>query len=56
MPSLLEVFCDVDDFWQSFDPQWQNHQKKQLGVRRNRASQLTPSEVMTLVIGFHMKR
>jgi len=31
-------------------------QKKQIGVRRNRASLLTPSEVMTLVIGFHMKR
>lgn len=55
MTSLLEVFCDVDDFWQSFNPRWQS-QQKQLGVHRNRTPQLTPSEVMTLVIWFHMQR
>lgn len=55
MTSLLEIFCDVDDFCQWFNPQWQAQQKK-LGVCRQRATRLTMSEVMTLVIWFHMKR
>lgn len=55
MASLLEVFCDVDDFWQWFNPQWQAQQKK-LGKCRQRATGLRMSEVMTLVIWFHMKR
>ena len=50
--SLLELFCDVDDFLLSFAPQWQASQL-QAGKQRERAGQLWPSEVMTILIHFH---
>jgi hypothetical protein len=43
MRSLLEVFCDVDDFCQVFLPAWQ----------RQRPRQLCLSEIMTILIAFH---
>ena len=50
--SVLELFCDVDDFMLRFAPQWKasrlNAQKQ-----RERAGQLCPSEVMTILIHFH---
>ncbi|GLV53235.1 transposase [Dictyobacter sp. S3.2.2.5] len=50
--SLLELFCDVDDFMLTFTPQWENSQM-QAGKRRKRAGHLCPSEVMTILIHFH---
>lgn len=50
--SLLELFCDVDDFMLSFEPQWKASQV-QAGKQRERAGQLCPSEVMTILIHFH---
>lgn len=50
--SLLEVFCDVDDFMLSFAPQLQAIQLA-AGKQRERAGQLCPSEVMTILIHFH---
>jgi hypothetical protein len=53
MLSLEDLFCSVDDFCQTFEPQW----KKQLlgfGLQiRNRRSNLSLSEIMTILIGFH---
>ena len=49
--SVLEVFCDVDDFWLRFEPQWQADQLA-AGKQRERAGQLCPSEVMTILIHF----
>ena len=49
--SLLELFCDVDDFMLSFEPQWKASQM-QAGKQRERAGQLCPSEVMTILIHF----
>jgi hypothetical protein len=53
MLSLEELFCSVDDFCKTFEPQW----KQQLlgsGLKlRNRARSLTLSEIMTILIGFH---
>ena len=43
--SLLELFCDVDDFMLSFTPQWKASQLKACN-QRERAGQLSPSEVM----------
>ena len=54
--SLLELFCDVDDFWQAFAPAWQQERLTSGAVKRVKACQLTPSEVMTLVIHFHQAR
>ena len=48
------MFCDVDDFCKVFIPQW----RKQLledGTRKpQREGQMTTSEIMTIVVSFHM--
>src|SRR5438046_6009231 len=50
--SLLELFCDVDDFWLRFEPKWKAS-RLAAGQQRERAGQLCPSEVMTILIHFH---
>src|SRR5437667_6835965 len=50
--SLLELFCDVDDFMLSFAPHLKTMQLA-AGKQRERASQLCPSEIMTILIHFH---
>jgi len=53
MTSLLELFCDVDDFCKEFKPELG---KKMLmgGLKcRNRERNLTISEMMTILIAFH---
>src|ERR1700694_4994526 len=50
--SLLELFCDVDDFMLDFEPHWKAS-RLQTGQQRWRAGQLCPSEVMTILIHFH---
>jgi Transposase DDE domain len=50
--SLLKLFCDVDDFMLSFARQWKASQLK-ASKQRERAGQLCPSEVMTILIHFH---
>jgi hypothetical protein len=53
MLSLEDLFCSVDDFCQTFEPQWK---KQLLGfglLIRNRRSNLSLSEIMTILIGFH---
>jgi hypothetical protein len=53
--SLLELFCDIDDFWQIFEPTW--HQSLlSNGKQRLRECQMSMSEMMTIVIHFHQKR
>lgn len=51
--SLLELFCHVDDFCQGFEPQWQRTLVQQGAMQRIRQSQLSTSEIMTIVIYFH---
>jgi len=51
--SLLELFCHVDDFCQSFVPQWRREQLASGCRQRQRARGLSLSEVMTLLILFH---
>jgi len=50
--SVLELFCDVDDFMVSFAP---NVKATQIaaGKQRQRPGQLWPSEIMTILIHFH---
>jgi hypothetical protein len=50
--SLLELFCDVDDFMLRFPTQWKAAQLA-AGKQRERAGQLCASEVMTILIHFH---
>lgn len=51
--SLLELFCDVDDFCQSFEPEWQRHLLQSQSIKRVRVAQLSISEIMTIMIHFH---
>jgi hypothetical protein len=51
--SLTELFCNVDDFCQEFEPKWQQYQIEN-GLRmRIRQTSLTLSEIMTIIIHFH---
>ena len=53
--SLLELFCDVDDFWLRFAPHLKASQLA-AGKQRERAGRLCPSEVMTILIHFHQSQ
>ena len=50
--SLLELFCDVDDFWQRLEGQHQAELPRRAG-QRVRKPGLGESEIMTIVIAFH---
>ncbi len=54
MKNLVELFCDVDDFCKAFIPQWQKQLLANGTRQRHRDSRMSMSEVMTIVIGFHM--
>ena len=53
MDSLLELFCDVDDFCQAFLPAWNRQLMTSGQKQRQRARSLTMSEIMTILIAFH---
>ncbi len=53
MDSLLELFCDVDDFCQAFVPAWQKKMLSPGAIRRQRARSLTIGEIITILIHFH---
>lgn len=53
MDSLLELFCNVDDFCQAFLPQWNRHLLSSGQKQRQRDRSLTTSEIMTILIAFH---
>jgi len=54
MTDLVKLFCSIHDFWIKFEPEWKaysiSHQKRP--SRRKRC--LCPSEVMTIMILFHL--
>lgn len=53
MESLVEIFSDVDDFCQVFQPQWEKKLLESGEKQRQRKGQLCMSEIMTIVIHFH---
>lgn len=53
MDSLLELFCDVDDFCHVFLPQWRKQLLSAGEMQRQRKRSLSISEVMTILIHFH---
>jgi Transposase DDE domain len=53
MDSLLELFCDVDDFCQSFLPFWRKQLLVAGEIHRQRERSLSVSEIMTILIHFH---
>jgi len=53
MDSLLELFCDVDDFCKVFLAAWNRQLLASGAKQRQRARSLTVSEVMIILIVFH---
>jgi len=53
MESLVELFCDVDDFCQIYLPHWEKKLLASGEKQRRRPGQLSISEIMTIVIHFH---
>lgn len=56
MDTLIDLFCDVDDFCNSFLPLWYKQLIQEGDKHRNREGKLCESEVMTLLIHFHQSR
>jgi hypothetical protein len=58
--ALVEIFCDIDDFCKQFEPEWKKYQLDYLDCqqvnKRNRAGNLTLSEIMTIAVYFHITR
>ncbi len=52
--SLLDLFCDVDDFCKVFEI-WAAHQQLPGKAKRGPEPRLAASEIMTLVIHFHQQ-
>lgn len=52
MLDITELFCSIDDFWNSFKLHWH---KKQIGYKASRGpkSYLSMSEIMTIMVLFH---
>lgn len=53
MDSLLELFCDVDDFCKVFLPIWRKQLLQSSQIQRQRQRSLCISEIMTILIAFH---
>ena len=51
--SLVELFADVDDFCQLFEPRWRRFQLSNGLHQRNRETLLSLNEIMTIMVYFH---
>ena len=55
--NLIEIFCIFDDFCKYFTPELKKHTLQVSGKRhRNRASRMSDSEIMTILVLFHTHR
>ncbi len=54
MHNLVDLFCHVDDFCKLFMPQWQKYLIESGQRQRLRPTRMTTSEIMTIIIAFHM--
>ena len=53
MESLLELFCDVDDFCKALLAVWRKQLLAVGEIQRHRERSLAVSEIMTILIHFH---
>lgn len=53
---ITEIFCDVDDFCQVFEPLLNQMLLPEVSGQKVLKSRLTLSEIMTILIGFHGSR
>jgi hypothetical protein len=53
MSQLVAMFCDIDDFCKTFEPIYTERLLQSGQRQRTRHSQLSLSEIMTLIVYFH---
>ena len=51
---ILPLFCDIDDFCLLFEPAWRRHLLASGACRRRKPGSLALSEVMTILVLFHL--
>jgi hypothetical protein len=51
--SILDLFCDVDDFWQEHGQEWEQRLLPSGKRPRHHTNEMHPSEIMTILIHFH---
>lgn len=51
--SILDLFCEVDDFWQNYGQEWERRLLTHGKRPRHHADEMHPSEIMTILIHFH---
>jgi transposase len=51
---ILPLFCDIDDFCLLFEPAWKRHLLASGACRRRKPGALALSEVMTILVLFHL--
>ena len=51
---LLHIFCEIDDFCKSFEKQWTKQLLSDGKIKRVTRGTLSMSEVMTIVVWFHI--
>ncbi|SFI46067.1 hypothetical protein [Nitrosomonas sp. Nm34] len=54
MDTILLIFCAIDDFCKEFEPRWEQRLSGSSLKRRRRRGELCLSEVMTIMVGFHL--
>ena len=53
MSQLVAMFCDIDDFCKEFEPLYTQRLLQSGQRQRQRPSQLSLSEIMTIMVSFH---
>lgn len=51
---LTDIFCQIDDFCNSFDSKYRHFFLNDLKKKRRKACSISLSEMMTIVVLFHM--
>lgn len=52
--NILSLFCDIDSFCLLFEPTWKRRLLASGTLRRHKPGALSPSEVMTTLMLFHL--
>lgn len=55
MSQLVAMFCDIDDFCKLFEPVYHQRLLHSGQRQRRRQSQLSLSEIMTIIVYFHAR-
>jgi hypothetical protein len=56
MDNITELFCQIDDFCKSFEPNLNKKLIAHAKSSRNRAASISLSELMTIAVLFHQLR